>query len=303
MHATLKCNSGFDLAKGVRTLIRVCEACSGQGKCTICGRSVSQFDHVGVRASSGNKLHSGIWHIALPCGHAQKPAVKAAQRKQLAVYNGGPLWKGGFRWQSIYWGTYWQGKNLPFGPAQVDKAVADIDADLSFWGGLSEYNVGKGTVNPSVILGAVPPASIDDSKIGPQIKAWIKARLIPELGQQGAYNLFFPPGVSITLQGSASCQAFCDYHQFDGTHFYTVEPYPCSRGCNQCTTNGFDTLTQGLSEEMVELATDMEPGTGWVIGQEELCDYCDSSFVCHQISTGEYVNAWYSNAGARCWAP
>ena len=73
--------------------------------------------------------------------------------------------------------------------------------------------------------------------------------------------------------------------------------------CNQCTTNDFDTLTQGLSEEMVELATDMNPGTGWVIGQEEVCDYCDTNFVCHQISTGEYVNAWFDNAKATCWTP
>ena len=73
--------------------------------------------------------------------------------------------------------------------------------------------------------------------------------------------------------------------------------------CNQCTTNDFDTLTQGLSEEMVELATDMNPGTGWVIGHEEVCDYCDTNFVCHQISTGEYVNAWFDNAKATCWTP
>jgi len=75
----------------------------------------------------------------------------------------------------------------------------------------------------------------------------------------------------VTLQGSASCQTFCDFHNFDGTHFYTVEPYPCSSGCNQCTSNRFDTLTMGLSEEMIELKSDANPGTGWVIGNEELC--------------------------------
>ena len=583
----------------------------------------------------------------------------------MAVYNGGPLWKAGYRWQSVYWGSYWKGTPA-LAPAQVDKAVADIDADASFWGGLSEYNVGMGTENPSVIIGTDPPATIDDSQIGPQITAWIRAGTIPELGQQGAYNIFVQPGTTITLQGSASCESFClppdevllgdnkeirgymvsdrivgrsgletvqhtferdyagdlieikgqgllpfrvtpnhpvmvvkgtigrhkktvlgepiwkealdlkekhadrdgdylllptlqegteasrvslvpwilghsridltsfqinketawllgvyvaegcklsarrirfvinetednlarriaeiaahlgykawakntyngrnghgknvciasavltrffsdscgnganhkkipdfilfngdlsilrsfldgylegdgcharvgkrryeatkfattskvlalqlqlafarlgkfvslrrikpskhtirgrpfiprvqyegqvytdgrirhryskgflivpvqkvtrtdysgkvynvatpdhtylvsnaivhncDFHNFDGTHFYTVEPYPCSSGCNQCTSSDFDTLTQGLSEEMVELATDMSPGTGWVIGQEELCDHCDTSFVCHQISTGEYVNAWYSDAKGKCWGP
>lgn len=270
----------------------------------MCGKPISQFDHVGVRAVSGSKLGSGVWHIASPCGHAQKlaPLTKAGQGKQLAAYNGGPLWKSGYRWQSVYWGSYWKGAPA-FTPAQVDKAVSDMDADPSFWGGLSEYNVGLGTENPSVIIPTDPQVSIDDSQIGSQITAWIRAGEIPELGQQGAYNIFFPPGVTVTLQGSASCSQFCDFHNFDGTHFYTVEPYPCSSGCNQCTSSDLDTLTQGLSEEMVELATDMNPGTGWVIGQEELCDYCDANFVCHQISTGEYVNAWYSNARAKCWSP
>jgi hypothetical protein len=286
-------------------MIGTCNACKEQHSCTVCGQPVTGFDHVGVRASSGSKLRSGVWHIASTCGHAQKldAPAKSGQGKQLAVYEGGPLWKSGYRWQSIYWGTYWQRKTLPFSTAQVDKAVADIEADSSYWGGLSEYNVGRGTINASVTINTDPPASIDDSQIGPQISAWIRGGVIPELGAQGAYNIFFPPGVTVTLQGSASCTQFCDFHDYDGTHFYTVEPYPCSNGCNQCTSNDFDTLTQGLSEEMVELATDMNPGTGWVIGSEEVCDHCDASFICRQITEGEYVNAWYSDAKGGCWAP
>jgi len=60
-------------------------------------------------------------------------------------------------------------------------------------------------------------------------------------------------------------------------------------------------LTQGLSEEMVELKTDMIPGTGWVIGNLELCDYCDAKFVCNRISGGEYVNSWYDKSKKACW--
>jgi len=58
---------------------------------------------------------------------------------------------------------------------------------------------------------------------------------------------------------------------------------------------------QGLSEEMVELKTDMDPGTGWVIGNEEICDYCDANFVCNSIATGEYVNSWYDKSKNACW--
>src|SRR5438034_4816536 len=70
----------------------------------------------------------------------------------------------------------------------------------------------------------------------------------------------------------------------------TLFPYTTLFRSNQCTKDPFDTLIQGLSEEMVELKTDMDPGTGWVIGNEEICDYCDTNFVCNRISTGEYVN-------------
>ena len=282
---------------------RICEQCKGRRNCSVCGRPVSAFDHVGVRAPSGSKLASGIWHVASPCGHAQMLTAKGTAGGGLAVYNGGPLWKSGYRWQSVYWGTYWQGKNLPFSSAEVDKAVADIEADRSYSGRLSEYDVGQGTVLPGKIAATNPPSAIDDSQIGPQIASWIESGLIPELGQQGAYNIFLSPGTTVTLGGSASCSQFCDFHNFNGVHFYTVEPYPCTSGCNQCTSNGFDTLTMGLSEEMTELKTDMNPGTGWVIGSEELCDHCDAHFTCRQIAEGEYVNAWYDNAKAACWSP
>ncbi|MDG6901082.1 MAG: hypothetical protein JRM80_03895 [Nitrososphaerota archaeon] len=280
-----------------------CDACRNQRSCAECGKPVAYFDHVGVRASSGSRLGSGIWHVASPCGHAQKPRVKTAAGPGLAVYNGGPLWQSAFRWQNVYWGTYWHGKAPAISPAEVDLAVNDIEANRSYSGGLSEYNVRQGAALPSKAIADDPPSTMDDSQVGPKIKAWIQSGLVPDLGQQGAYNIFLPPGTSVTLGGSASCQSFCDYHNFDGNHFYTVEPYPCTAGCNQCTPSAFDTLTMGLSEEMTELKTDMNPGTGWVIGNEELCDYCDASFVCRKVSTGEYVNAWYSNARRACWAP
>ncbi len=129
--------------------------------------------------------------------------------------------------------------------------------------------------------------------------------LVSNLGTEGAYNIFLPPGVTVSLSPlEASCKVFCDYHNTVNNAkgpFYTVEPYPCTQGCNQCTSDSFDTLTQGLSEEIVELKTDMDPGTGWVIGNEELCDYCNAKFVCNRISTGEYVNAWYDKGKSACW--
>ncbi len=170
---------------------------------------------------------------------------------------------------------------------------------------MSEYNVGIGKTTPYTIVKKDPPTKVSDAQIKQTLTSWISQGLVSNFGTAGAYNIFLPPGVTVSLSLlEASCKVFCDYHNtVNGTNgpFYTVEPYPCAQGCNHCTNDPFDTLSQGLSEEMVELKTDMDPGSGWVIGNEEICDYCDANFVCNRISTGEYVNAWYDKGKNACW--
>lgn len=272
--------------------------------CTQCGHEVEFFRHVGVRASGSN--HSEIWHFAQPCGHkveVEATVESQAQPGKLAVYNGGPLWKDGYHWFNIFWGSYWNGQPWV---SMINKATEDIEKNQSYSGGLKQYNVGIGSLKGHAIIAQDPPSTVSNKDIGTSIASWISQGLVPNLKELGAYNVFLPPGISATLGSQKSCSVFCDYHDTaDGNKgpFFTCEPYPCSAGCNQCNSNPFDTLTQGLSEEMVELKTDMNPGTGWVIGNEEICDYCDRNFVCHQISTGEFVNAWYSDASGKCWVP
>ncbi len=266
---------------------------------------MSGFDHVGVRASTGSQqgLDSGIWHFAKPCGHKARIPTHPSQAK--VNYNGGPLWKNDYSWQNIYWGPYFATATASPWIARLEKAVRDIESDKSYSGELSEYNVGTGQVIPSTTIRTASPSSISDKQIKQALTGWISQGLVSNLGTKGAYNIFLPPGVTVSLSLLVkSCSAFCDYHNtVNGSNgpFYTVEPYPCSKGCNQCTNDLFDTLTQGLSEEMVELKTDMDPGTGWVIGNEELCDFCDRNFVCNQITTGEYVNSWYDKTKGACW--
>ena len=181
----------------------------------------------------------------------------------------------------------------------------NIETDPSYSAGLAEYNVGMGKTVPYAIIKSNPSTKLSDSQIKHSLTGWISQGTVSNFGSHGAYNIFLPPGVTVSLSPlEVSCKVFCDYHNsINGASgpFYTVEPYPCGQGCNQCTSDPFDTLTQGLSEEMVELKTDMDPGTGWVIGNEELCDYCDAKFVCNRISTGEYVNAWYDKTKRSCW--
>lgn len=281
-----------------------CESCRNIKYCPVCGKPVKEFNHVGVRSSFGGK--SAIWHYAIPCMHrveVSSGTEKLQAGGASAVYNGGPLWKDGYRWFNVFWGSYWSESNLI---SQINSATKDIESNPSYSGRLSEYNVGIGNLSGSAIVSEDPPSTVTETDIGTAIAGWVSAGTIPDLNGNGAYNIFLPPGIVATLGSDKSCVTFCDYHDTidaDKGPFFTCEPFPCSSGCNQCSSNSIDTLTQGLSEEMVELETDMNPGTGWIIGDEEICDYCDANFVCNQISTGEYVNAWYSNRQGSCWSP
>ena len=77
------------------------------------------------------------------------------------------------------------------------------------------------------------------------------------------YFIYVPPGVRVVMGGSASCQAFCGYHNaISSKTFYAVMPYP---GCAGCTggLSVLDVLTSTSSHELCEAITDPIPGQGW----------------------------------------
>lgn len=282
-----------------------CDNCRSLDVCPVCGNSITGFRHVGVRTCSS--LKSSIWHLTESCNHYVEVGTDKYENSgtlaKLVKYNGGPVWKDGFAWVNVFWGSYWNNQQWV---ALINKATRDIETNQSYSGELKQYGVGTGVLKEHAIIDQEPPGTISNTEIGQAIVNWIKDGTLPDLGEKGAYNIFLPPGVTATLGGQKSCTVFCDYHDTASGNsgpFFTCEPYPCPSGCNQCDNSPFDTLTQGLSEEMVELKTDMNPGTGWVIGNEEICDYCDKTFVCNQLSSGEYVNAWYSDSTGACWHP
>ncbi len=243
---------------------------------------------------------SGVWHYTRPCGHRIHPVAASS----IVKYNGGPLWQDGYAWQNIYWGTYYSKTAGSQWIKRLELATAHLESDSSYSGGLRQYNVGVGRVLGPIVIQQDPPSQISNEQIAKALANWITAGTVTDLATKGAYNIFLPPGTTASLSSDLSCGSFCDYHNsVNGPSgpFFTVEPYPCAQGCNQCTNDPFDTLTQGLSEEMIELKTDMDPGSGWVIGNLEICDYCDMNFACNRISTDEYVNSWYDKAKSACW--
>lgn len=290
-----------------------CDSCRTFYACPFCGTTARSLRHIGVRGTV-NRLRipiidynidydrepSGIWHYSQPCNHRVYPTAISS----IVKYNGGPLWQDGYTWQDVYWGTFYAKPSTLAWINRLESAVADLESNSSYSGGLRQYNVGIGKVASPVKVSQDPPSQITNEQITSTLTGWIGSGSVPDVGTSGAYNIFLPPGTTVSLSGDLSCAKFCDYHDtVNGPSgpFYTVEPYPCAQGCNQCSKDPFDTLTQGLSEEMTELKTDMDPGSGWVIGNMEICDYCDTNFVCNKISTGEYVNSWYDKKKNACW--
>src|SRR2546425_12268108 len=184
-----------------------CEGCRNISACNVCGSSISGFEHIGVRAAAGQE--SGIWHYASPCRHRNQLRATSANVK----YGGGPLWKNGYTWQSIYWGPYFTSSSASAWVASLEKAIGDIESDKTYSGGLSQYNVGIGKISPLINVKTAPGAKISDAIIKQTLSGWIASGTAPNLGGRAACKIFLPPGGTVSLTPvEVSGGAFCDYH-------------------------------------------------------------------------------------------
>ncbi|HXX02439.1 MAG TPA: hypothetical protein VEJ00_14580, partial [Candidatus Acidoferrales bacterium] len=171
-------------------------------------------------------------------------------------------------------------------------------------GGAGDQAIGRGfvsgvyTITPSA---ANSGSTVDDTQIQAEIVAQINAGHLPApaTDSTGAittlYMIYFPPGVTITLQGAASCAQFCAYH--GTTNFNKLDlPYgvlpdlgpgtACSTGCAGGTE--FEDLTTVSSHEMAESITDAGVGVATALGPPlawydstfgEIGDICNASGV------------------------
>jgi hypothetical protein len=109
-----------------------------------------------------------------------------------------------------------------------------------------------------------PAISVTDSAIRHLLQQEIATNAqVPKPSPNTLYFVYVQPGVKVVQGGSASCQAFCGYHDnISAQIFYAVMPYP---GCTGCTGSlaPADALTSTSSHELCEAITDAVPGTGW----------------------------------------
>jgi hypothetical protein len=234
-------------------------------------------------------------------------------------YYGGPVVENA-KIYAVWWGD----------PAQINPAItaakggiADFFAGImnsSYIDWLDEYNttinaqvgshmgmagtgqrIGRGNYAGAITLANVPSGSVTDAQIQSTIDQALTAGTLPPPDDNTLYALFFPKGVTITLDGTKSCNGFGAYHDaITETQRHTVY-YLVVPDCG----SSFNGITATTSHELIEAITDTLPTAGSMpdypqawndsMGNEmgDLCEGGNSSAtVTTALGTFTVQNIW-----------
>jgi hypothetical protein len=232
---------------------------------------------------------------------AEAAAAAPAAAPQL-TYRNGPLLTA-VEVFTIFWGAAWQGAQSAMA-TQINQFFDSIlTSDLIKQ--LGEYSVPGKTIGLGKRTGTITiltPAlkhSVSDTAIQHMLQQEVSSNPgVPHPAPNTLYFVYLPPGVRVVQGGSASCQAFCGYHNdISGQIFYAAMPYP---GCAGCTggLSPIDALTSTSSHELCEAITDPIPGQGWYDDTNgEIGDIC--AWKTKKI--GNYtVQLEWSNKSNKC---
>ena len=234
---------------------------------------------------------------------AEAPGATIAQAAPQLTYRNGPLLTA-VQVFTIFWGSAWQK------PPQSDfvpriNQFFDFILTSALLDQLAEYSVpgkqiGRGSrIGTATITSPSPGKSVQDSAIQTMLQQEISSgTVLPAPTPNTLYFVMLPPGVQVIQGGSASCTAFCGYHDaINSSIFYAVMPYP---GCSGCTGGlaVFDALTSTTSHELCEAITDPVPGQGWYdYNNGEIGDIC----AWKTRSLGAYtIQLEWSNKASSC---
>ncbi len=203
----------------------------------------------------------------------------------------------------IFWGTAWQSStNTPLSQELI--AFFDYILTSSLLDQLAEYSVAGKSISHGRRIGSLnltssePGNSIEDSAIQQMLQSQIDSGVLPAPTANTLYFLYLPPGTTVNLGGSASCQDFCGYHDATPNNvFYAVMPYPGCSGC-QGGLSPINALTSTSSHELCEAITDPLPGQGWYDDSNgEIGDIC--AWKTKQLGDFTIQLEW-SNSAVSC---
>ncbi len=231
-------------------------------------------------------------------------------------YGGGPL-VSSLQVVQVEWGA------SPPSYASALPAFYGAVLDSPFMDLLVQYDVPGQQLTRGAFVGryAIAPTvtatTVDDTQVQAELARQIAAGKLPapQYDAQGrpatVYMIEFPTSVTITLQGAASCQAFCSYHSSFTSGgklvLYGVHPDvgagPCAGGCG--TGTPLQDATMVHSHNIAEVVTDPDVGNndlGWYsasAGCGEIGDICNAQTA---TVAGYTVQKEWSNRDAACVA-
>jgi hypothetical protein len=234
-----------------------------------------------------------------------QPTVEAAAAPAVAphlTYRNGPL-LGAVEVFTIFWGPLWQQAAQNAMVGQINQFF-DFILTSPLIDQLAEYNVPGHTIGHGRRTGSITittPSlkhSVSDTAIQHMLQQEISTNpAVPHPTPDTLYFVYVEPGVRVVQGGSASCQAFCGYHNdISGQIFYAAMPYP---GCQGCTggLSVFDALSSTSSHELCEAITDAIPGQGWYDDANgEIGDIC--AWKTKKVGTYTVQLEWSNRANA-----
>jgi hypothetical protein len=269
---------------------------------------------VGSSAETGEaiSLHDTLSHARIfpmqrpgvPIHKSSGPTVTAGSGN--LTYRGGPLIQN-VKIYVVYWGSGVD-STVSSGLAGYYSAVTNS----AYFDWLSEYNaggmrIGRGSYAGSFTIHPTTGSSITNNDIAAALDQNISSNALPANDGNSLYMVYFPPGISISLDTSQSCVQFCAYHNTyqrgNGSNlYYGVIPDlggSCAGGCG--AGSKFQSTTSVSSHEMIEAVTDPAVGINvlsWYDdNQGEIGDICNGQ---EGTVVGYTVQKEWSNRNNNC---
>jgi hypothetical protein len=212
----------------------------------------------------------------------------------LMDFNGGPVIP-----KIEIWTVVWQGDEAL--GQRIDQFTKWMVESDDYWvHSLGEYGVGKGKAMGVIVIPNAAPATLDDSAFSPLIKNAIASALFPAPNSNTLFQFIVPPTTKSTLYGSAGCQEYGGYHSETriAAGSMTLVPYAVNLQCSGFGGTSFDGLTEVVSHEASEVATDPHPFSrpAWVSPGEvapqggevsDLCAGLSAAFTVQQDGGGD----------------
>ena len=256
----------------------------------------------------------GAWgqHLSDP-GEAGKSGAQGGTGGAHMVYRGGPVITS-VEVTTVFWGA-----SVP-NQSALDAFYGTI-VNSPYVDTLTEYDtptqhIGRGSFQTSYVDTDAPSdTQLSDDQIQTELARLIDQGALAHPDANTLFMIHFPAGVTISLQGSVSCQQFCAYHSSfthgGGNVYYGIIP-DFSGGCASCggEPDQFDNTTVVSSHEVAEAMTDPNIGVanqtqdehqlGWYDDQySEIGDMCQGqSFTLD----GYRVTKLWSNQASACVA-